>query len=203
MEKQIIELLPNIDYRTIDDTVWFRGKDVAKALGYKDTAQAVRDNVGKTDKHELRILVPTESLTYHQRLTFYINVNGFQDLLFKCEKPQAVEIANKLDIRHTTLYVRKEIEIVTHIQVFLTTLNIPFEFQKTVGTYRVDLYIPTKRLAIEIDEHGHSNRGSTYEKKREEYIRKQLSCQFLRFNPDVKDFNIFVCLATITSHIMK
>ena len=34
----------------IDNTVWFVGKDVATALGYKDTKQAISINVDSEDK---------------------------------------------------------------------------------------------------------------------------------------------------------
>ena len=98
-----------------------------------------------------------------------MNINGLKDLLLKGNKPQAVKIANQLGFKQENRYLRKEIEIVTQIQEFLPTLKIPFEFQKTVGTYRVDLYLPTKRLAIEIDENGHNNRDPVCETKRRIY----------------------------------
>jgi prophage antirepressor-like protein len=43
----------SVDCVIVDNNVWFRGKDVAKALGYKDTAQAVRDNVEEEDRQKL------------------------------------------------------------------------------------------------------------------------------------------------------
>ena len=42
----------SVDCVIVDNNVWFRGKDVAKALGYKDTAQAVRDNVEESFRCE-------------------------------------------------------------------------------------------------------------------------------------------------------
>ena len=47
----------SVDCVIVDNNVWFRGKDVAKALGYKDTAQAVRDNVEEEDRQKLEELV--------------------------------------------------------------------------------------------------------------------------------------------------
>ena len=32
--------------------VWFRGKDVARALGYENTTQAIQINVDDDDKHK-------------------------------------------------------------------------------------------------------------------------------------------------------
>ena len=56
----------------VDGNVWFRGKDVAKALGYKDTAQAVRDNVEEEDRQKLEELVTvSDTITgYHEKLQF-------------------------------------------------------------------------------------------------------------------------------------
>ena len=38
---------------TIDNEPWFVGKDVAEALGYSDTKQAIRTNVSEEDKKHL------------------------------------------------------------------------------------------------------------------------------------------------------
>ena len=46
----------NIECVMNDGVPWFRGRDVAASLGYKDRDQAIRDHVGDDDKlryHEL------------------------------------------------------------------------------------------------------------------------------------------------------
>ena len=45
------------------------------------------------------------------------------------------------------------------------------------------------KLAIEIDENGHSSRSIYYEIKRQKVIGQELGCEFLRINPDKKDFD--------------
>jgi very-short-patch-repair endonuclease len=52
-----------------------------------------------------------------------------------------------------------------------------------VGPYRIDIYIPKQRIAIEIDEHGHENYDQNKEKEREEYIKKTLKAKIYRLNP--------------------
>ena len=42
-----IEMNSYIDNK---QNIWFRGKDVAKILGYRDTDQAIRKNVSKNHK---------------------------------------------------------------------------------------------------------------------------------------------------------
>ena len=62
--------------------------------------------------------------------------------------------------------------------------------QFSVGKYRIGLYFPKYKLAIECDEFHHRDRDIGYEVERQKYIEKLLNCTFLRFNPDAKDFCI-------------
>ena len=76
---------------------------------------------------------------------------------------------------------------------------IPFEFQKSVATYRIDLYLPILKLAIEIDENNHADRDPSYEQTRQACIEEELGCKFLRINPDAPDFKLSSCIG----HIMR
>jgi len=62
--------------------------------------------------------------------------------------------------------------------------------QFKVGKYYIDLYIPSKKLAIECDEYNHndSSYNNTKEIEREKYIKEKLKCNFIRFDPCSKDF---------------
>ena len=56
--------------------IWFQGKDVAKILGYSDTAQAIRKHVDEEDKNSL----PVET-TCQVRWCTFINEFGFYSLV--------------------------------------------------------------------------------------------------------------------------
>lgn len=56
--------------------------------------------------------------------------------------------------------------------------------------YRVDLYFTKAKIAVEIDEIGHSNRNKDYERSREATIKDALGCTFVRCNPHAKDFSM-------------
>ena len=75
----------------------------------------------------------------------------------------------------------------TDNNVFKGTVMID---QYSVDNYRVDLYFPEYRLAIECDEFGHEDRDIGYEVTRQKYIENKLDCIFIRYNPDAKDFKI-------------
>ena len=56
--------------------IWFRGKDVAEILGYKDTNQAIRKHVDKEDQKSC----PVET-TGQVRWIIFINESGFYSLV--------------------------------------------------------------------------------------------------------------------------
>ena len=84
----------------------------------------------------------------------------------------------------------------------LTQVMIPFEFQKSVANYRIDLYLPSLQLAIEIDENNHADRSPSYEQVRQERIQEELGCRFLRINPDASDFKLSSCVGRIMREIV-
>jgi len=181
---------------------WYRAKDVAIALGYKDTKQAVRKNVIIDNKRRLNELKSQAKLDCNDANTIYINEAGLRSLIIKSQLPTALDLATQLGISVETRYVRKETEIVGFIQDVLTQMMVPFEFQKNVNNFRIDLYLPDQKLAIEIDEHNHADRDPSYEKEREMYIKAQLGCKFLRINPDSEGFKLSTCIGRIMKEIL-
>lgn len=61
----------------IDDDPWFVGKDIAAALGYKDTVNALKAHVDEQDKRGWRITTPSGE----QQATI-INESGLYSLIF-------------------------------------------------------------------------------------------------------------------------
>ena len=47
------------------------------------------------------------------------------------------------------------------------------------------------KLAIEIDENGHSNSNTDYEIKRQKGTEQELGCNLIRIDPDKEDLDIF------------
>ncbi|MFM7977762.1 MAG: hypothetical protein ACKPKO_00460, partial [Candidatus Fonsibacter sp.] len=84
-------------------------------------------------------------------------------LVVKSQLPNASEVAKLLGINEETRYIRNEIEIISFIQYVLVQMMIPFEFQKNVNNFRIDLYLPDQKIAIEIDENNHADRDPLYE----------------------------------------
>ena len=70
----------------IEDEVWFVGKDVAEALGYKDTSQAIRKHIDEEDKLTRQI----DGSGQNRDMTI-INESGLYSLILSSKLPQAKE----------------------------------------------------------------------------------------------------------------
>jgi len=58
-----------------------------------------------------------------------------------------------------------------------------FQRQYSIVPYKIDLYLPEIKLAIECDERGHADYSNFMEDHRERYIVEKISCKFKRYNP--------------------
>ena len=75
--------------------------------------------------------------------------------------------------------------------------------QHSVLGYRIDLYLPRHKLAIEIDEKGLKDKDEHEEIERQKATEKELGCEFIRIIPDEKDFDGYVEIGKIYNHINK
>ena len=73
----------------------------------------------------------------------------------------------------------------------------------SVLSCRVDLYFHDYKLAIEVDEFGHSDRNIDYEIQRQKAIENKLGCKFIRIDPDEQNFNKFKAINKIHRHIKQ
>ena len=75
--------------------------------------------------------------------------------------------------------------------------------QHHVLGYRIDAYFPKYKIAIEVDELGHSTRDIEYEIERQKAIEKELNCKFIRINPAKENFDIFTEIGRIQQFVVK
>ena len=77
----------------VDGACWFRGKDVAKSLGYIDTAKVVLTHVEDDDRAKMSELghtaTGTLTLSNNEQNSMYVNESGLYSLILKSEKPEA------------------------------------------------------------------------------------------------------------------
>ena len=81
------ELNVEIDcYLDEDNNIWFRGKDLAIILEYKNTKQAIKDHIHPQDKISRGLKIGPQVY----RCSF-VNESGFYSLIMSSKKPQAIE----------------------------------------------------------------------------------------------------------------
>jgi very-short-patch-repair endonuclease len=191
---------------TINDP-FFCGKDVCQVLGHKNTNDAISRYVKSKNKKSLKeILQGVEisgNFTYNEGQMTYINIRGVEQLISKskvCGPDQLQQIVDAFDVK-IFITPRKEHLHLEAIEKTFSKVNMYKQFK--VGRYRVDLYVEEYNLVVECDEYNHSDRNPKEEKERECFIKSELGCDFIRFNPDSKDFSIFSVLGDIHQHILN
>lgn len=118
----------------------------------------------------------------------------------KCQYKK--EIANALGFdTHDVCVMSKEISCLNFIRKIFDGIEMIHQFP--CGTYRIDMYMPYYKIAIECDENNHDDRDKNYEQNREKYIMAELNCLFVRFNPDEENFDIQKVCNNILKIILK
>jgi very-short-patch-repair endonuclease len=115
-------------------------------------------------------------------------------------KEGAIKIAKKLPNEKAANFLAIEgIEKkhkITHeshyIEIIKEAINnlTPAFSQYHIDGYRIDLYLPDLKLAIECDERGHKHYSILKHEFRQHYIEQKMQCQFIRFDPHKEEFNI-------------
>jgi very-short-patch-repair endonuclease len=111
---------------------------------------------------------------------------GVYQVLARTRSSKAKEIANNIKMIVFTSPIEADC---------IRILESAFEHfspvkQFFISGYRIDLYFPNEKIAVECDEYGHENYDPEKELKRQNIITKALNCDFVRFNPHEKNFNI-------------
>lgn len=176
---------------------WFVGKDIAKALEYKNVSKALKDHVDEQDK------IYNKSLSsLGQRGGWLITESGVRQLVASSNMPNAIGLCNYLGIEIGGYNnVRKEQSTLLQIMQAFNGEDMQRQYPVSRGKYRIDLYFPKYKLAIECDEFGHFDRPEGYDETREEYIKNELNCRFIRYNPDSDNFSIFNVINNIINYI--
>ena len=79
-----IEITSFIDKKLI---VWFKAKEVAQVLNYKNTEKAIKRHV--SENHKRKILFTNQHETHGCSMTYFLDEAGFYELVFKSRLPAA------------------------------------------------------------------------------------------------------------------
>ena len=173
----------------LENPVWV-AKDVGDVLGLTN----VRKNLSRFKDYEKETIQVTDSIGRKQNMTG-LNEKGLKRMVTNSRSPEAKELAEYLGLE--CFFPPIEADCLRIIKEACKHMKSVEQFH--VSGYRIDLYFPEHRIAVECDEHGHSHYDLNNEIERQEHISKTLECEFVRFNPHKKNFNIGTVIHKILS----
>jgi very-short-patch-repair endonuclease len=132
----------------------------------------------------------------------YLTYSGLINYLSKIRKTTIIDFSNKIGI-DINRQIHLSIEADTLKCIMDAFRNEQYEEQHSVGKYRIDLFFPRYKLAIECDENHHNNTiNQENDIKRETEIKSLINdCHFIRYKPFANDFNIFLVINDIYTYI--
>ena len=119
----------------------------------------------------------------------FLHIDLTLKIIMNCRTDKSCSFLKKLGFKLYDVIDTKEQTMINSIKDMFEGENI--QTQYSVLGYRIDLYFDKYKLAIEVDELGHTNRNINNEIERQKALKKELNCIFIIINPDEKDFNIF------------
>lgn len=127
--------------------------------------------------------------------------SGIFKIINNRRQTEAVELASHFSLPIKFIKEREYINIIKNAFKDYECIQQYFVPKEEKSGYYIDLYIKgdDKNIAIEVDENGHNSYDQEFEIERERYIKETLGCEFIRFNPDSKEFNI----GSVINRIMK
>lgn len=178
-----------------DNEILFRAIDICSLLLIKNISMATK----RFNSDEKKIFKCQTKGGLQNVL--YLTFNGLKRLLSCTRSVKVREVANQLGL-DIKACIFPCIESQTINCIITAFKNEKMCLQFSVDVYRIDLYFPYYKLAIECDEMNHNE--SSYRENdisRELNIKNKLQCTFIRFKPYCKDFNIFEVINKIHQHI--
>ena len=112
-----------------------------------------------------------------------------------------MKFRTRLGFKQYDVILTKQQSVLTRIMSSIEGENM--QAQYNVLSDRIDLYFHDYKLAIEIDENGHSDRNIDYEIKRQKSIEQELGCKFIRFDSGKEEFDIFRAINEIFRNIKQ
>lgn len=154
------------------ENLLFRASDIGSILEFIDINNTIRTF---NDNEKVKVKIQTETRGIQE--VNYLTINGIKRLISKSRKVNAIDVAKKLGIDR--IYSTPlETEVVDFIKK--TYPNEELICQYRIDPYKIDLYFPKYKLAVECDEYHHKYKENK-DKEREDYIKKQINCEFIRF----------------------
>jgi very-short-patch-repair endonuclease len=179
---------------TENQIIYYCAKDICNILKLKNN----RDVVTKINNNDKKLIIINDSINRKQTTTFLTEI-GLKHILFSSRSLYCDTVAHLCNISMNTKFECKEASTIKLILKIFKGEQMKLQY--AVNQYRLDLYFLEYNLAIECDEYNHNDRNQENEKIRENVITDLLHCEFIRYDPDDKDFDIYQVINQIFRHI--
>ena len=134
-----------------------------------------------------------------EQLLSFLTYEGLKKIIVSSRTTESIYLAEKIGIDvYRNKFLAIESDTIDCIIKAFTGYETIKQYQ--ILGYRIDLYFIDYKIAVECDEYEHKYQLEE-DKKREEEIKGKLGCEFIRFNPDDKNFNIFLVINKIMRKI--
>lgn len=178
--------------------VLYLANDVGKLIGITNVKTTIKHFTQLERQNRVRLTKGGA------QTVIYLTHCGLMKLLSRSRKPQAIDFCKSVEININN-FISPTIEAET-INIILKCFDSHLMItQYTVKNYKLDLYFPTYKLAVECDEIFHNVKANKEnDKQREDEIRENTDdIIFIRYSPYEKDFNIYNLINKIHFHILN
>ena len=177
----------NYVYNVIDEEkkLWLRNNDMGKILGIQniydlvdketkdkcETNDATKKQMRKYKRHGSNLIDAGKIVYTHEDVIMPIIMNC------RVSTTAAIQFRSKLGFKQHDIILSKEQSVISEIEKLFS--NEKILRQHSVLSYKIDLYFPEHKLALEVDEKGHTDRYKGKETERQETIEKNLVIHLL------------------------
>lgn len=184
-----------ITQKTEDNNILYNAKSITEILKIKNVSAAL-STISKSQK----FVIKTQTSGGFQNMC-YLTTEGAKILICKSRSINKKFISNLFGITTVDISINNyESDFIKKITKVFHKEN--YIVQYWVDKYKVDLYFLDYKLVIECDE-TNSHKNKIKDLERENNIKKNLNCAFIRFVPDQPNFCIFEIISKIYYYIAE
>jgi len=169
----------------------FQAIDIGKIVNIKNIHRSL---INYDNNFKIKLKCKTNG---GEQFLSFLTYDGLKKIIVSSRTIESINLAKKIGI---DVYRNKftNIESDTIDCIIKAFSGQDMIKQYYILGYRIDLYFVDYKLAIECDENEHKYKIEK-DKRREEEIRAKLGCEFIRYYPEDKNFDIF----SLINQIMK
>ena len=168
----------NFTKEAFENTLWLNEKHIEEKLGHKNLP-AITNKYNKIYKKHRYELVDEPIKQPNRR---FLRIDLALKIIMDCRTDESCNLKRNVGFTLHDVINTKEQTVINSIKDAFEGEDM--QTQYSVLSYRIDLYFHKYKLAIEVDELGHTDRNNNSEIERQKKLERELNCVFIRISPD-------------------